>query len=66
MLTEGTEEYKEKVKEANEASRDLIEQLGLIYGKDYTIDSSTGEIIINDSVDLEAAQHEAEERVEAN
>jgi len=50
-LTQGTEEFKAKLEEVNGFARELIESLGLVYDSDYTIDSTTGEIIINDYED---------------
>jgi methyl-accepting chemotaxis protein len=44
-MEKGTEAYRDKVKEANEAARELIETMGLTLGKGYDI--VDGEYIIN-------------------
>lgn len=46
-LTQGTQEYREALNQANEAALELIKLGNLIKGEDYTIEN--GEIIINDS-----------------
>ena len=44
-MSKETEAYRDKVKEANDAARELIETMGLTLGKGYDI--SNGEYIIN-------------------
>lgn len=46
-LTEGTEAFREKLAETNKAALKLIEQLQLIYGKDWKYDSN-GQIVFLD------------------
>lgn len=66
-LTQGTEEFKAKLEEVNGFAKELIETLNLVYGSDYTIDSTTGEIIINDYENkLAEYEYQAEESVEAS
>ena len=64
-LTQGTEEFKAKVEEANASARELIETLGLTYGTDYTINSQTGLIEIDEET-LKEKESVAEESVEAH
>ena len=64
-LTQGTEEFKAKVEEANASARELIETLGLTYGTDYTINSQTGLIEVNEEK-LKEKENAAEESVEAH
>lgn len=47
-LTEGTEAFREKLAETNKAALKLIEQLQLIYGKDWKYDNSNGQIVFLD------------------
>lgn len=47
-LTEGTEAFREKLAETNKAALKLIEQLQLIYGKDWKYDESNGQIVFLD------------------
>jgi hypothetical protein len=46
-LTEGTEAFREKLAETNKAALKLIEQLQLIYGKDWKYDDN-GQIVFLD------------------
>ena len=48
-LTEGTVEFYEAVMTANEKAETLIDTLGLLAGKDYSIDASSGLITINEN-----------------
>jgi hypothetical protein len=48
-LSKGSDEYKAKLLEANEAALHLIETLDLVQGTDYNIDKSTGQIKLNQS-----------------
>ena len=47
-LTKGTEAFREKLAETNKAALKLIEQLQLIYGKDWKYDNSNGQIVFLD------------------
>lgn len=47
-LTDGTEAFREKLAETNKAALKLIEQLQLIYGKDWKYDNSNGQIVFLD------------------
>jgi hypothetical protein len=47
-LTQGTLEYQEAVMSANEAARELIRTGDLVEGVDYTVNTSTGAIELNE------------------
>lgn len=47
-LTDGTEAFREKLAETNKAALKLIEQLQLIYGKDWKYDNTNGQIVFLD------------------
>ena len=62
-LTEGTEAFREKLAETNKAALKLIEQLQLIYGKDWKYDSN-GQIVFLDEkgqVDENFVKNQTEE-----
>lgn len=62
-LTEGTEAFREKLAETNKAALKLIEQLQLIYGKDWKYDSN-GQIVFLDEkgqIDENFVKNQAEE-----
>lgn len=62
-LTEGTEAFREKLAETNKAALKLIEQLQLIYGKDWKY-SSNGQIVFldeNGQVDENFVKNKTEE-----
>ena len=62
-LTEGTEAFREKLAETNKAALKLIEQLQLIYGKDWKYDSN-GQIVFldeNGQIDKDFVKNQTEE-----
>lgn len=62
-LTEGTEAFREKLAETNKAALKLIEQLQLIYGKDWKYDSN-GQIVFldeNGQIDENFVKNQTEE-----
>lgn len=62
-LTEGTEAFREKLAETNKAALKLIEQLQLIYGKDWKYDSN-GQIVFLDEkgqIDKDFVKNQTEE-----
>lgn len=62
-LTEGTEAFREKLAETNKAALELIEQLQLIYGKDWKYDNK-GQIVFldeNGQIDKNFVKNQAEE-----
>lgn len=62
-LTEGTEAFREKLAETNKAALKLIEQLQLIYGKDWKYDSN-GQIVFldeNGQIDEDFVKNQTEE-----
>lgn len=63
-LTEGTEAFREKLAETNKAALKLIEQLQLIYGKDWKYDNSNGQIVFldeNGQIDEDFVKNQTEE-----
>lgn len=63
-LTEGTEAFREKLAETNKAALKLIEQLQLIYGKDWEYDESNGQIVFldeNGQIDENFVKNQTEE-----
>lgn len=61
-LTEGTEAFREKLAETNKAALKLIEQLQLIYGKDWKYDSN-GQIVFldeNGQIDKDFVKNQTE------
>lgn len=63
-LTEGTEAFREKLAETNKAALKLIEQLQLIYGKDWKYDESNGQIVFldeNGQIDENFVKNQTEE-----
>lgn len=63
-LTEGTEAFREKLAETNKAALKLIEQLQLIYGKDWKYDNSNGQIVFldeNGQIDENFVKNQTEE-----
>lgn len=63
-LTEGTEAFREKLAETNKAALKLIEQLQLIYGKDWKYDNTNGQIVFldeNGQVDEDFVKNQTEE-----
>ncbi len=62
-LTDGTEAFREKLAETNKAALKLIEQLQLIYGKDWKYDSN-GQIVFldeNGQIDEDFVKNQTEE-----
>lgn len=62
-LTDGTEAFREKLAETNKAALKLIEQLQLIYGKDWKYDSN-GQIVFldeNGQIDENFVKNQTEE-----
>lgn len=62
-LTEGTEAFREKLAETNKAALKLIEQLQLIYGKDWKYDSN-GQVVFldeNGQIDENFVKNQTEE-----
>lgn len=62
-LTEGTEAFREKLAETNKAALKLIEQLQLIYGKDWKYDNN-GQIVFldeNGQIDENFVKNQTEE-----
>lgn len=62
-LTDGTEAFREKLAETNKAALKLIEQLQLIYGKDWKYDSN-GQIVFldeNGQIDKDFVKNQTEE-----
>lgn len=62
-LTEGTEAFREKLAETNKAALELIEQLQLIYGKDWKYDDN-GQIVFLDEkgqIDKNFVKNQTEE-----
>lgn len=63
-LTEGTEAFREKLAETNKAALKLIEQLQLIYGKDWKYDNTNGQIVFldeNGQIDEDFVKNQTEE-----
>lgn len=63
-LTDGTEAFREKLAETNKAALKLIEQLQLIYGKDWKYDNSNGQIVFldeNGQIDEDFVKNQTEE-----
>lgn len=63
-LTDNTEAFREKLAETNKAALKLIEQLQLIYGKDWKYDNSNGQIVFldeNGQVDEDFVKNQTEE-----
>lgn len=63
-LTDGTEAFREKLAETNKAALKLIEQLQLIYGKDWKYDNSNGQIVFldeNGQIDENFVKNQTEE-----
>lgn len=63
-LTNGTEAFREKLAETNKAALKLIEQLQLIYGKDWKYDNSNGQIVFldeNGQIDEDFVKNQTEE-----
>lgn len=63
-LTKGTEAFREKLAETNKAALKLIEQLQLIYGKDWKYDNSNGQIVFldeNGQIDEDFVKNQTEE-----
>lgn len=63
-LTDGTEAFREKLAETNKAALELIEQLQLIYGKDWKYDNSNGQIVFldeNGQIDEDFVKNQTEE-----
>ena len=67
-LSKGSDEYKAKLLEANEAALHLIETLDLVQGTDYNIDKSTGQIKLNQGslLDKQAEKFQQVEYAQAN
>ena len=62
-LTDGTEAFREKLAETNKAALKLIEQLQLIYGKDWKYDKSNGQIVFldeNGQIDKDFVKNQTE------
>lgn len=62
-LTEGTEAFREKLAETNKAALKLIEQLQLIYGKDWKYDNNNGQIVFldeNGQIDKDFVKNQTE------
>lgn len=63
-LTDGTEAFREKLAETNKAALKLIEQLQLIYGKDWKYDNTNGQIVFldeNGQIDEDFVKNQTEE-----
>lgn len=63
-LTDNTEAFREKLAETNKAALKLIEQLQLIYGKDWKYDNSNGQIVFldeNGQIDEDFVKNQTEE-----
>ena len=63
-LTDNTEAFREKLAETNKAALKLIEQLQLIYGKDWKYDNSNGQIVFldeNGQIDENFVKNQTEE-----
>lgn len=63
-LTKGTEAFREKLAETNKAALKLIEQLQLIYGKDWKYDNTNGQIVFldeNGQIDEDFVKNQTEE-----
>lgn len=63
-LTDGTEAFREKLAETNKAALKLIEQLQLIYGKDWKYDNANGQIVFldeNGQIDEDFVKNQTEE-----